>query len=290
MNKHIAYFLVPLLLLLAACREDALDSTSVFQESKMKTDAFDRWIHENYVMAYNIDLKYHMEDIESDYNYSLVPADRNKSIMLAHIVRYCWLQAYDEVAGVDFTRKYVPKVLHFIGSPAVGRNGTMVLGTAEGGLKVSLYMVNQLKLDKEFLNYYYFLTMHHEFTHILTQNKNYDTEFQKVSESDYIMGDWYQKYETDALKAGFISNYAMSEYNEDFAETLAFYLYYTPSKWAEKMRTAGTEGAATIEKKLNYVRTYMKTAWDIDLDELRDVVQRRMDDVVAGRIDLDNLD
>ena len=292
MKHRLTYILsIPLLAIaLCACSGEKLDDTSVFQDSQVQPNAFDKWIHENYVMAYNIDLKYHMEDIESDYNYTLIPADQNQSVRLAHIVRYCWLQAYDEVAGIDFTRKYVPKVLHFVGSPAVGRNGTMVLGTAEGGLKVTLYMVNNLKLDQEFLNYYYFLTMHHEFTHILTQNKNYDTEFQKVSEADYIMGDWYQKYETDALQAGFISNYAMSEYNEDFAETMAFYVVYTPTKWDECMRRAGTKGAAIIEKKLNFVRTYMKTAWNIDLDELRDVVQRRMDDVVSGRVNLDNLD
>ena len=275
---------------LFSCSDKALDDVSVFQDSTVEPNAFDKWIHENYVMAYNIDLKYHMEDIESDYNYTLVPAYLDKSIQLAHIVRYCWLQAYDEVADINFTRKYVPKVLHFVGSPAVGRNGTMVLGTAEGGLKVTLYMVNNLKLDKDFLNYYYFLTMHHEFTHILTHNKNYDTEFQKISEADYIMGDWYQKYESDALKEGFISNYAMSEYNEDFAETMAFYVVYTPDEWALRMRMAGTRGAAIIETKLNYVRTYMKSAWNIDLDELRDVVQRRMDDVVSGRINLDDVE
>lgn len=275
---------------LSSCSSESLSPTSVFQDSTHEANAFDRWIHDNYVMAYNIDLKYHMEDIETDYNYTLVPADMDKAVKLAHIVRYCWLQAYDEVAGVDFTRRFVPKVLHLVGSPAVGRNGTMVLGTAEGGLKVTLYWVNGLQLDKDFLNYYYFLTMHHEFTHILTHNKNYDTEFQKVSEADYIMGDWYQKYETDALQAGFISNYAMSEYNEDFAETMAFYIVYTPEEWAQRMRMAGTKGASVIETKLNYVKTYMQSAWGIDLDELRDVVRRRMDDVVNGRVDLDKLE
>jgi len=33
----------------------------------------------------------------------------------------------------------------------------------------------------------------------------------------------------------------------------------------------------------------MQTAWNIDMDELRDVVQRRMSDVVTGEIDLETL-
>jgi hypothetical protein len=30
----------------------------------------------------------------------------------------------------------------------------------------------------------------------------------------------------------------------------------------------------------------MESAWNIDLDDLRDAVNRRMDDVVSGRLDL----
>ena len=33
----------------------------------------------------------------------------------------------------------------------------------------------------------------------------------------------------------------------------------------------------------------MQTAWNFDMDELRDVVQRRMSDVVTGEIDLETL-
>ena len=61
-----------------------------------------------------------------------------------------------------------------IGSAAYNSgDGTMVLGTAEGGLVITLYMVNRLTdatlRDYATLNEYYFHTMHHEFTHILNQ-------------------------------------------------------------------------------------------------------------------------
>lgn len=86
-----------------------------------------------------------------------------------------WLEAYDEATGnPNFLRQYIPKTIHFIGSPAYEDNGTMVLGTAEGGMKITLYNVNDInpdQIDINLLNDYYFQTMHHEFAHILHQTK-----------------------------------------------------------------------------------------------------------------------
>lgn len=277
------------LLNFTSCSEDDLDPKSIFEDQPAsELNAFDKWIYSNYTVPYNMSLKYHMEDIESDHDYTLAPADFDKSVSLAHIVKYAWLEVYDEVAGIDFTRQYVPKVLHLIGSAAYEDNGTMVLGTAEGGLKVTLYLVNNLRIDKDFLNEYYFKTMHHEFAHILHQTKNYDTDYDRISEGLYVSGDWYQQREADALKKGFISPYAMSEPREDIAEVTSIYVTNTAEYWASKMKAAGTEGAAIINQKLNIVKNYMLTSWNIDMDELRDVVQRRMDDVVSGAIELDS--
>ena len=64
--------------------------------------------------------------------------------MTAIIVKYLWFDAYNEVAGQDFIKTNVPRVITLIGSPAYENTGTMVLGTAEGGYKVTLYMVNNL--------------------------------------------------------------------------------------------------------------------------------------------------
>ena len=261
-----------------AC-DDELSSVSIFQDSTEERSEFDQWLYDNYVVPYNIELKYRLEDKETNYEHYLVPADKDQSVKLAHAVLYCWLQAYDEVAGQDFTRMYSPKVIQFVGSYAHNKKGTVKMGTAEDGLKVTLYAVNFFRTDKNTLNTY-FQIMHHEFVHILTQNKDYDTEFRVISDNDYVTGNWSTIQESDALKAGFIDAYAMSEYNEDFAETLAYYLIHTPAQWAQKMRTAGDSGSAIINRKLTIIRDYMQSAWDIDIDQLRDVLQRRIDETV----------
>ena len=291
---------------MVSCTKESLDDTSVVKNSQRTKTAFDNWLDAHFLQPYNIDLKYRLNDSETDFTYTLAPADVDNSIKLSHIVLHAWLQAYDEVAGIDFTRKMAPKVIQFVGSVAWQTDNSAIMGQAEDGMKVTLFGVNRLKLTRAFLNDNYFQSMHHEFTHILAQSKDFDTDFQLISEGQYEPANWYSsgRTETYALQRGFLSNYAMSEYNEDFAETLAFYLIYTPEEWASKMTTAdnvgtdeekeaakkaGTNGSAIIARKLAMVRSYMLSAWDIDIDQLRSVVQRRMDEIVAGSVDLEDI-
>lgn len=275
---------------LASCSEDELDNKSIFSETGELNNDFDKWIYSNYTIPYNIRLIYQMDDIESDYQYTLAPADVKNSIKLAHIVKYAWIDAYSEVAGTKFMKTYVPKILHFIGSSGYNNTGTEILGTAEGGIKVTLYKVNNLKVDRAILNEYYFMTMHHEFSHILHQTKNYTTDYDLISEGDYVSGDWYLYTDQQANMKGFCTAYAMSEPREDIAEMTGLYLTTDKAKWDGMIANAGAEGASKLQQKLNIVRDYMSEAWGIDIDELRDVVQRRMEDIVSGKVDIDSLD
>lgn len=146
MKRYIVYSLLVLTvsLLFASCNQDTdIDyNNSIFtEENEPEESAFDKWVISNYTNPYNILLKYRMEDKESDMTHVLVPATYEKSVVLAKIVKHVWLEAYDETTGnPNFLRHYVPKILHFIGSPAYEDNGTMVVGTAEGGMKIPYIM------------------------------------------------------------------------------------------------------------------------------------------------------
>lgn len=286
--KQLHLYILSLLLisLLGSCREDEINDKSIFDDGEeVEMTEFDQWILHNYTYPYNITFKYRMEDIESSMDYTLVPADLEKAKKIAKIVKHLWLETYDEVAGVGFTRTYIPKVLHIIGSAAYEENG-IIVGTAEGGLKVTLYNVNKLQINAAFLNKYYFLTMHHEFAHILHQTKNYDPEFERISEGNYHGGDWYTIEDNTALKQGFIDGYASSEPREDFAETLAMYITNTAAAWQTLMDKAGTTGAPIISEKMEYIRIYMADIWGIDIDQLREIIQRRTNELDS--IDFDN--
>lgn len=276
---------------LMSCSDDDPSSESIFPTTSPKRDAFDKWLLENYTFPYNVEMKYKMEDIESDMKYHLVPADSAKTAKLSIIMKYLWFDAYNEVIGPDFIKENMPRTIHFIGSPAYNSEGTMVLGTAEGGLKITLYMVNSLDdktlKDYDTMNKYYFHTLHHEFTHILNQKIPYDQSFKLITESGYVSGDWYTIPDKTAHQAGFITPYAMVEPLEDFAEMLSGYVTMSQSEWNAILADAGTTGAASISAKLDIVRNYMQESWNVDIDELRAAVLRRANTLDA--VDLKHL-
>ena len=272
-----------------ACEEKPLDPNSQVIDSDTEQNDFDKWLVSNYVEAYNIDFKYRMEMNESQMSYWLVPAEYTKSIVMAKLVRHLCLEAYDEITGSrDFIKEHFPKMIHLIGSAAYKNNGTMILGEAEGGLKITLYMINDLMLDPDYLNYYYFKTMHHEFAHILHQKKPYSTDFNLISGSDYVTDAWSDTWsgDADAQKNGFISEYASKEANEDFVELIAVYVTSTAAEWNSVIKNAG-DGAAIINAKFDIVYNYMLNTWGINLDDLREVVQRRQSEIET--LDLETL-
>ena len=276
---------------LMSCSDDEPSSESIFPTTSPKRDAFDKWLLENYTFPYNVEMKYKMEDIESDMKYHLVPADSAKTAKLSIIMKYLWFDAYNEVVGPDFIKENMPRTIHFIGSPAYNSEGTMVLGTAEGGLKITLYMVNSLDdktlKDYDTMNTYYFHTLHHEFTHILNQKIPYDQSFKLITESGYVSGDWYTISDKTAHQAGFITPYAMVEPLEDFVEMLSGYVTKSQSEWNAILADAGTTGAASISAKLDIVRNYMQESWNVDIDQLRAAVLRRASTLSA--VDLEHL-
>ncbi len=276
---------------LMSCSDDEPSSESIFPTTSPKRDAFDKWLLENYTFPYNVEMKYKMEDIESDMKYHLVPADSAKTAKLSIIMKYLWFDAYNEVVGPDFIKENMPRTIHFIGSPAYNSEGTMVLGTAEGGLKITLYMVNSLDdktlKDYDTMNKYYFHTLHHEFTHILNQKIPYDQSFKLITESGYVSGDWYTISDKTAHQAGFVTPYAMVEPLEDFAEMLTGYVTMSQSEWNAILADAGTTGAASISAKLDIVRNYMQESWNVDIDQLRAAVLRRASTLSA--VDLEHL-
>lgn len=284
MKKYYIYMLLLCAASFWACGDDDVNGQSIIIDSVQEPNEFDTWIQSNYLYPYNIDFKYRMEDIESDMDYNLIPADYKKSVALAKLVKYLWLESYDELLGVDFLRTYVPKIIHLVGSPAYNNGGSIVLGTAEAGLKVTLYNVNNIDLNNitvASLNSAYLKTMHHEFAHILHQTKEYPTDFKDLTGTDYVGDDCFNNDNTLALalQKGFVSRYARKEAHEDFVETIAIYIVNTPAAWEALLKQAGATGRPIIEQKFESVKSYLATSWNIDIEKLRDIVQRRSADI-----------
>ena len=70
---------------------------------------------------------------------------------------------------------------------------------------------------------------------------------------------------------------------------LSIYVTNDQEYWDAQLKEAGAASAEFIKAKLDIVRDYMKTSWSIDIDELRETINRRQKDIVSGKIDLTDL-
>lgn len=322
--------------------EHPLDRTSA-------TFPLDTFLVKNFREPYNLKFIYKMEDIGSDQTYNLVPAAYSKSEQLAVLAKYLWYDVYAKVGSVEFLKENSPRIIHVIGSPAYNpTSGTETLGVAEGGLKITLYNVNNLNIQNiDQMNEKFFKTMHHEFGHILQQTVATPTAFNLISQGSYNALDWQNTPDSLAAAQGFVSPYASSQAREDWVEVLANYIVKDSITWNGLLNTAsydwekvevdaktfdqevakgaardtigyylsdgtksentvlkynvvrkvvardangnvslkdkkiqyldqdGINGRTQITRKLEMVRTWLKENFGIDLDKLREEVQKR---------------
>jgi substrate import-associated zinc metallohydrolase lipoprotein len=296
MNKLTISILLSLLLLLSCSQEEEFGPSIFDMEDQLVEGSasyeFDAWLRQAYLVPYNLDFRYRMEDVGSDMDYNLVPTSFEKAQQMAKLVKYLWFDVYGTVVSPEFLKENGPRIIHLIGSPAYNPiSGTMLLGTAEGGLKVTLFRCNELDpTDVDLLNEYYFKTMHHEFAHILHQKRNYPVEFGLISQGKYNPLGWQYKTDSEAATLGFVSPYAGSQNREDFVEIIANYLVKSDMQWSDILELAsqpgidmygdtipddGINGRAIILQKLEMAKKWLKDSWEIDIDSLRAEIIRR---------------
>ncbi|MEA4937031.1 MAG: putative zinc-binding metallopeptidase [Paludibacter sp.] len=297
MNKLIIFTLSLLLFISCSTEEDFSPSIFDVEDHLNENQAsyeFDSWLRQAYLQPYNLDFRYRMEDVGSDMDYNLVPTSFDKAQQMAKLVKYLWFDVYGTVVGPEFLKENGPRIIHLIGSPAYNPiSGTILLGTAEGGLKVTLYRCNELDpTDVDMLNEYYFKTMHHEFAHILHQKRNYPVEFGLISQGKYNPLGWQYKTDSEAATLGFVSPYAGSQNREDFVEVIANYLVKSDAQWDAILQLAsqpgvdydgnilpddGIDGRTIILQKLEMAKKWLRESWSIDLDALRaEIIEREL--------------
>ena len=282
-------FLLVMLFSVSACSDDDL-GPSIFDPSTEELTELDLWMQANFTKPYNIEVLYKWLDIESDMAATLVPPTEDNAAGLADVLKKIWCLPYVNIAGNDFFCKLAPKQLMFIGSSRYNSDGTVTKGSAEGGRKIIIYEVNQFDRTNATRLKRYMKTIHHEFGHILNQTKPYTTDFKEITGTLYVGDSCWDTYKTDAsaLQVGLISRYAGSEDTEDFVELISIYVTRPQEAWDKLLTTAGADGAAIINQKFEIVRNYLQNSWNINIDELRESVLRRADEVPD--MDLESLD
>ena len=258
--KKILYIMSVSALLLGftACSDDDFtesiyDTTTPAVDPNATTYEFDQWIYDNFTKPYNVEVQYKFNLPASDLDYQLAPAGYEKVQLVSYFLKYLFYEVYQKYASDEFLKLYSPRIYHFIGSSGYNpTQGTEILGLASGGVKITLYNLNEMKSytpgtkfsgeEIDQLNQKYFHTIHHEFSHILHQTKSYPVKFGQLTSSTYDPQTWQERDSVSSHQMGYVTHYASSANYEDFVETLSCIITDTDYRWMMRIINASAPG------------------------------------------------
>lgn len=268
-------------LLLASCaHEDQPTESRLDFSVPTKTD-LDKWISANFLDLYNINVYYEWDQNTVDNTRYLFPPKVEKVQPAMEVVKKIWIDSYTTIGGVNFVKKIAPREFVLVGGVNLNTNGTLTLGLAEGGQRITLFQVDNLN-KKNRANVTQFIhTIQHEYVHILNQTKPFDEQaWSKLTPVGYT-STWYTEPTATSRNLGFVTSYARLNIYEDFAETAAAILTSSKAEYDAILASVTDATAkANIKAKEALVVKYYKDAFNIDFYALRDQAQKNTDAVV----------
>lgn len=242
-------------------------------------DSTDKFIYDSLTVPYNIAAYYRWQPTDFDLGYNIVPPDENKVIPVLKAITNVAFAPYNQQTGsTAFLKRYLPKTFVLAGSAEYQPNGTIVLGQAEGGTRITYFQLNtfsRLKKDSAILKNIIH-TMHHEFGHILHQNVLYPISYQDITGG--YTGTWFNISDVSARKQGFVTAYSMAGPQEDFVEMISSMLvgaqngptgYDNYEKLLTQAGTTTSVGYLAIKAKEAIVVDYFQRVWGIDFYAMR---------------------
>jgi substrate import-associated zinc metallohydrolase lipoprotein len=235
------------------------------------TTPLDTWLYDTFTKPYNIAVKYRWDGTEQDPNFTLVPPKTENVKPLMEMVNNAWINPYVDLMGANFIKTYAPKNYVLIGSVRYNSGGTVTLGEAGGGVKITLFNVNNYDATNRAVSKRILKTIHHEFAHILHQTTMFQKEYQYITPSGYT-ADWNNA--TGFYNKGFISQYAQAAPEEDFVEMIA--LMITEGRNGYEVLTRNITDAtalAAVRQKQSMVTAYLKQTWNVEIESIQAKVQ-----------------
>jgi substrate import-associated zinc metallohydrolase lipoprotein len=287
--KNIFFILVAALSAasLPACKKEKLDITTPVDlgGETWENTAIDTWLMDSLTIPYNIAVKYKWDPWELDQSKTLVPPEESKIIPAMSAIKRVWIDPYNQETGSDlFIKKYSPKQFKLVGSVQYDPNGTVVLGQAEGGNNIAFFDINQ-NFDKDPVSSAERMihTSHHEFAHILHQTVLYPVEFKDVSGKLGLTGytaTWFNVSDKAAHENGYVTNYAMSQADDDFAETVSIMLMLGKKRFDEFVGSVNATAQQALRQKEQFIADYFKNVWSIDFYRLQTRVQTALNTLI----------
>lgn len=267
-----------MLTVLASCKkEETLNANldAIDQNIITNKNSTDIWLDQNFLNPYNIETKYRFDRFELPSGKNITPPVVEQVIPAMEMVRDVWIRPFEAAGGADFIKKISPKQFVLAGSAEYNSNGTITLGTAEGGRKIVLYVINSFDKTSLAAVKQMIQVIQHEYTHILNQTVDFSTEYQTVSRGGYE-ANWTQRSLAEAYSLGFITQYARVSPGEDFAEQSSNMLMMGRVQYNAIVATLPADAQVKLKKKEQYVVDYFKTAFNIDFYQLQGEVQKAL--------------
>jgi substrate import-associated zinc metallohydrolase lipoprotein len=285
---------------LASCKKESLgdvENIPGLGGDTWATTPIDTWINDSLTVPFNIAVKYKWDQFELSLNKTLVPPREDKIIPVLSAVKKVWIDTYIAETDSLFMKKYVPKFFALCGSASWNTDGTITLGTAEGGRKVVLYVLNDFRTkamtgfvpSDSFNIKQMFHTIEHEFGHILHQTVMYPQAYKSISVGFYT-SNWNNVSDRDANKDGFVTAYAESAPDEDFVEMIAMMLVEGKAGFDAIVNSipAGTstnnvtqaQAISRLRQKEAIVVSYFKETWGINFYSLQTRVRSQVDKLI----------
>jgi len=275
MKKILYTSLLGIVLTISACKKtETLPDTPIvgLGGDRWVAGPLDDYIKTNFTDPYNIQVKYKWDPYEADYSKTIAPTDESKVIPALDAVLKIWIAPYKKVSGDDFLRRFSPKEFALFGSASYNSDGTITLGEAEGGKKISLFVINSYDRKNATEVKRMLHTIHHEFAHILHQNILYPREF-KLLNPQWYTATWFNTSTADANAQGLVTPYAKAAPDEDWVETIAYLLVEGQTSF-DAIVTANPGTAATIlRSKEAMIVAYYQSAYKIDFRALQTEVK-----------------
>ncbi|MDM1293525.1 hypothetical protein HX021_04350 [Sphingobacterium sp. N143] len=270
---------VSLIGLIYSCnKEDKLNYTLQNYDT-FEPGVIDDWIVKNLTDPYNIEVVYRYQRNMHDINKNISPPDESKVIPQMEIVKNGFLEVYNKIGGTTFIKTFTPKQFALFGSGDYDPDGSVKGGTADGGRRITLYGLNGIDEHNPNSLIGNLQVIHHEFTHILNQNRFIPVDFEKVCVGDYY-SNWtaQENDEKTARGLGFITPYARKSVGEDFAETLSHLIVQGQLFYDSYAYESGETAQPKFGQKEVIVRDYMIKHFNIDVTQLQMEFQRVMEE------------
>jgi len=189
----------------------------------------DDWLDQTFLYPYNIKVYYHWDAVlaYTNLNAKLVPVQVEKVKPMMDALSRVWFEPFLYATTPSFLEKYTPKTVILVGSPQYSSNGSSVmLGQAEGASIILLTNANAFEPSSAEEVKKYLHVIEHEFVHILTQNAPMPITFKAVTSQFFDPSGWQNYTDAQANQYGFITAYAMTSPDEDFAEIISMVMVY----------------------------------------------------------------